>query len=77
MSTNTLRASDSGKATTSRTVPLVRDVKTLLSDVLTFVPFKFSGFNLVESTKSGNIWCIVWNKIGEPLPGNPTFRIPG
>lgn len=77
MSTKTLRASDSGKITNSKTVPLVRDVNTLLSDVLTFIPFRFSGNKLVEAKKSGNIWRIVWNKLGEPLPGDPTFQTTG
>jgi hypothetical protein len=77
ISTKTLRAANSGKAVASNTLPLARDVNTILADVLTFIPFRFSGFKLVESTKSGNIWRLVWNKGDEPLPGNLIFRCAG
>lgn len=77
ISTNILRAGPNGGTPTARTLPLVRDVRTLLSDVLTFIPYKYMGDELVASKKSGNIWQIVWSDPHKPLPGDPKLKEAG
>lgn len=76
ISTKTLRAKGlDGKVT----LPSALQVKTLLSDVLTFVPFKFAVEHphpLIRSKKLGYVWRLVWAYDPMP-PGNPRNRTTG
>lgn len=76
ITTKTLRAAGTGLRVNNSTVPSAKQVAALLSDVLTFIPYRFGGSKLVESKTQGNIWRIGWNKI-DTLPGNPLLRTAG
>ena len=76
ITTKTLRAAGTGLRVNNNTVPSAKQVVALLSDVLTFIPYRFVGSKLVESKVQGNIWRIGWSQ-SDTLPGNPFLRTAG